>query len=89
MVEATGIDKRKLREVLDTYHAVEKLGAIVAIPRVSDVEKAAWLKTPSKLLKAGKVDVLVNHIRSLAIGRRAKRIKAHVGYFETNAARMR
>lgn len=89
LTEATGIAPGKVREILDTYHAIEKIGEIAGIPKWHGKRKDAWLRQAKKLVRAGRIEDLVDHIRVLAVGRRAKKINAHVGYFETNRERMR
>lgn len=89
LVEALGIDPSRVTEVLDWYHAVETLHEIAGIPaNWRQGEKAAWAKRAIDLLRRGDIDRLVEHIRSLAVGRRAKEINSHVDYFQRNAARM-
>lgn len=89
LVAAVGIDPSRVHEILDVYHAVEKLGTIAAIPRWARQERKTWLRRAERLLKDGKIEKLIDHIRTLAKGRRAKGIKAHIGYFGANRGRMR
>ena len=89
LTEAVGIDPSKVVEVIDWYHATEKLHAIARIPaRWSKKRRDKWTKTAIRYLHAGKIDRLVQHIESLAIGRRAKTVKSHVDYFAKNVHRM-
>jgi len=89
MTDELGVDAERVTEVLDWYHAVEALHEVASVPaNWSAKKKPQWLRRALKLLRAGKVDRLVEHILSLAVGRRAKEIKSHVGYFERNADRM-
>lgn len=68
---------------------METLHAIAAIPaRWRRARRAQWLRKAKKLLAAGRIEALTEHIRQLAIGRRAKRVLAHVGYFTRNVSRM-
>jgi hypothetical protein len=89
LVKALGIDRARVTEVLDWYHAVETLHEIAGIPaNWKQREKDAWVKRAVRLLRSGDISHLVEHIRTLAVGRRAKEVNSHVDYFERNAARM-
>lgn len=84
-----GIDPSKLVEVVDYYHAAETLHDIAGIPSDWKTgEKRKWLRTAKRLLYDGKTADLVDHIRSIAKGRRAKKISSHIDYFERNEHRM-
>jgi hypothetical protein len=89
LAEAVGLSPAKVVEVLDWYHAVETLYEIAKIPAgwtASGRDK--WLKPALRWLRAGKIEHVVQHIRSLAVGRRGKEVNSHVGYFARNAHRM-
>ncbi len=84
-----GIPRSRVTEVLDWYHAVQTLHTIAAIPaQWSKRRRAKWVTQAKKHLGAGRIGSLVEHIQQLAVGRRAKRVLAHVGYFTRNATRM-
>ena len=89
LASGLGIERERVTEVLDWYHAVQTLHGIAAIPaRWRPARRAKWLRKAKKLLAAGKIGALTEHIQQLAIGRRAKRVLAHVGYFTRNSDRM-
>ena len=89
LAKAVGLDTDKLVEVLDWYHAVETVHEIAKIPaKWTASQRDKWLKPALRFLRAGKIERLVQHIRSLAVGRRAREVNSHVGYFERNAPRM-
>lgn len=89
LASGLGIARERVREVLDWYHAVETLHTIVAIPaRWGKARRTKWVGKAKKLLAGGRIDALAEHIRKLAVGRRAKKVLAHVAYFTRNAARM-
>jgi hypothetical protein len=89
LVKALGLDAARVTEVLDWYHAVETLHEIAGIPADwKPREKDAWVKRAVRLLRKGDIDQLVEHIRALAVGRRAKKVNSHVDYFRRNATRM-
>lgn len=84
-----GIPGERVTQVLDWYHALETLHTIAKIPaRWSERRRSRWLKRASKLLYAGSITALSEHIGALAVGRRAKKVRAHAGYFTNNAERM-
>jgi hypothetical protein len=84
-----GIAASKVVEVVDYYHAVETLHEIAGIPSDwASGEKKKWLRRAKKLLYDGKTAELVQHIASLATGRRAKKIRSHIDYFARNEKRM-
>lgn len=89
LIEGCEIDESKVSQVVDWYHAVQKLHAIAGIPKNWDsADKAKWIKKAKRLLYAGKTADLEAHIESLATGRRAKAIRKHIPYFSQNAHRM-
>lgn len=84
-----GLEAKRVIQVADWYHVVEKLGDIANACRgFSAAERTRWLRIAKKLLRAGDIEALVEHIESLAVGRRAKSIRAHLPYF-SGAARER
>ncbi len=88
--DSLGLLPDQFTEVVDRYHAVEHLTEISKLPRTWDeATRAKWLKRAMKLLDAGRIEVLLTHIRSLAVGRRAKEVRKASNYFETHAERMR
>ncbi|MBM3792272.1 MAG: hypothetical protein FJW35_18250 [Acidobacteria bacterium] len=89
LVTAIGLPTDRVTEVLDWYHAVETLHGIADIPGDwSPGAKDAWVTQAVRLLRRGQISRLAEHIRSLAMGRRAKKVSSHVAYFERNAHRM-
>lgn len=89
LVAAVALDRDKVVEVVDYYHASEKLHEIAGIPaNWSSDEKKRWLRRAKKLLYNGRTTELVAHIDTLATGRRAKAVRSHVGYFTRNHNRM-
>jgi len=86
---AVGIDRDKVVEVVDYYHATEKLHAIAKIPaNWSSSAKNRWIRRAKKLLFDGRTTELVEHIDTLAKGRRAKEVRSHEDYFTRNHDRM-
>lgn len=89
LVAAVGISRDKVVEVVDYYHASEKLHLIAGIPvNWSPAEKKGWIRQAKKLLYNGRTTELAAHIDTLATGRRAKKIRSHENYFTRNHNRM-
>ena len=89
LVEALGIERHKVAQVVDYYHATEKLNEIAAIPVTwSKSTKKQWLRRAENLLYNGKTTELAAHIDTLAVGRRAKTIRSYQPYFTRNHDRM-
>lgn len=76
-------------EIVDWPHAVGMLSTI-AKHCTSWTERAQqlWVKRLRASLYNGDIDTVLSEIRKLARGRRAKKVQAHLDYFEHNAARM-
>jgi hypothetical protein len=90
LADNLGVEAKQIVEVVDFYHAVEKLHRVADVPRWKRVKgRQRWLSKAKKLLKAGHIEALLRHIRSLAVGRRAKAIMEHTVYFERHGQRMR
>lgn len=89
LIESIAIDAERVVEVIDWYHAVETLHTIAAIPsKWTNKQKTQWIRRAKKLLYAGKISKLAEHIESLAVGRRAKKVLSHKDYFTRNNERM-
>jgi hypothetical protein len=89
LVPQLGIDPARVVEVIDWYHAMEKLHEIADIPSDWNVgERQQWLGQAEKLLHQGKTADLIVHIETLAIGRRTKQVRQHEDYFARNTKRM-
>ena len=90
MLEGLGVDPAKVFYGVDYFHAVEHL-ALVADNRRGWTQKHRrhWLNKMKALLKMGKVDVVIDELWKLAIGRNAPSIVSEIGYFEGHKERMR
>ncbi|MCP4206984.1 MAG: hypothetical protein GY767_08055 [Shimia sp.] len=89
LVDKVGIDKHKVSQVIDWCHAVSTLHTIVDYAKsLTTAERDSWLHAAKDLLFAGKTGELIEHIDTLAVGRRAKKIRKHRPYFENNVIRM-
>ncbi len=89
LVAAVGIERKKVVQIVDYYHASEKLHEVANIPADWGAKaKARWLRKAKRLLYNGQTSELVAHIDTLATGRRAKEIRSHEDYFTRNHERM-
>lgn len=76
-------------QVVDFSHAVGTLHTVAkACRNWSDAHRRRWVSSVEGLLYRGKIDAVVDAIRDVAKGRRAKAVLSHVGYFAGNAQRM-
>lgn len=88
--EALGLAREQFQEVVDFYHAVERLTAIAdMVTTWSGTTRTAWMKRARALLKAGEIEVLLAHIDELAVGGRTKQVQSAMEYFANHEGRMR
>lgn len=90
LVEALGIPRNRVVQIVDWYHAVEVLGEVADAPaRWSKDERERWLKQAKQALYAGRTKKLMELFDEVALGRRARAVNEHRQYFVKNADRMR
>ena len=88
--EALELLPEKFTEVVDYYHAAEHLAELSKLPKPwEDNKRHTWLKKAKKLLTAGRIEELIAHAMTLAVGRRARAVRDGCAYFETHKDRMR
>ena len=76
-------------ELIDFYHAVEHLGKVAALQTKWDTnERKRWIKQQRKLLLTGKVEQVIDAVRTICRGRNSKEIQSHRNYFVKNSGRM-
>ena len=89
LVEAVGIPKDRVVQIVDWYHAVEVLGEVADARKNWDpAARDAWLKKARTHLHAGDIAGLMDIFDEIAVGRRATAINKHRDYFLRNAHRM-
>jgi hypothetical protein len=87
---ALGLAEDKFTEIVDHYHAMEHLTEISKMPKAwTEAERAKWIKKAKRLINAGRVEDLITHIKTLAVGRRGKTVNTACQYFENHKDRMR
>ena len=83
LARALGLDPKQLVKVADFYHAVEHLSAIADLcAGWSDAERKTWVRRMRRLLKAGKIDDILETARGFMRGRNATKIRTEIEYFE-------
>jgi len=88
--KALGLRPDQFTEVVDRYHAVEHLTEISKLPRAwDDAARTKWLKRGTQLLDVGRIEDLLAHIRTMAVGRRGAAVSEASAYFVTHMERMR
>jgi len=90
LVSAVGIPRQRFVAIVDYYHAVEHLQKVADLrANWSPRKRKAWMNRTKKLLRAGKVEEVIQAIDKLRVGRRAKALKTEREYFNHNRDRMR
>ncbi len=89
LADALGMERERVVEVVDFYHASEAVHKVADVPRWNKTQRQQWLRKALRHLRAGHIEALKAHIESLAVGRRAKSIREHLLYFKRHKERMR
>ncbi|MGK5092364.1 hypothetical protein WDW89_10190, partial [Deltaproteobacteria bacterium TL4] len=90
LIKDLGLDEGRVVEVLDWAHAVENLAkAIDACGHLSEKARKKWLDKQRQRLKKGQLSAVLVALQVLCQGRRAKKIRPVISYFEKHAHRMR
>ena len=89
LAQRLGVDPARVTEVVDWSHAASVLHTIADVPaKWPRWRRKLWAQQAKNLLYAGDIDALAEMIDTLAVGRRAKKVRKHKGYFTRNALRM-
>lgn len=89
LAAAVGLPQHAVVEVIDWFHAVEKLGEVSALAtKWNDTERAAWLARAKDALHAGDTARLMTLFDEIGRGRQAAAVNKHRPYFKRNAERM-
>lgn len=90
LCEAVGFAMERVTQVVDFYHAKQRLCWFAdKVKSWGEGEKKAWLKKTSKLLKAGKIEVLHQLCSKHFRGCNSKERRKIAGYFLNHKERMR
>lgn len=87
--EAVGLEPSKFTQVVDFFHASERLREVARVPQGwTEAEQARWYKKTRSSLEAGDIDQVLREIRRLKVGRRSPAIAEKERYFVNHASRM-
>jgi hypothetical protein len=84
-----GVHLMHAYELVDFFHAVEHLGKVAACRKSwSPAERKRWFKKHKKLLRVGKIQQVIDAIKTLCKGRSSKEFQRERNYFLRNQHRM-
>lgn len=90
LCEDVGYSYRKVVEVVDFYHAKQRVHAFAAeVKSWTDGQREKWLKVATKLLHQGQIEALQELCAEHYRGCNSKKRRKLADYFETNRERMR
>lgn len=89
LVTTIGIPTKRVTQVVDWYHAVERLEEVAkARARWPEGERESWMNRAKRALFLGNIPRLMGIFDEIAVGRRARAVNKHRDYFVRNAQRM-
>jgi hypothetical protein len=89
LVRALGLTAERVHELLDFYHAVQRLGQVAALRKDwSAKARTRWRTRQRHLLLQGEVEQVIAAVRVICRGRNSKAIHMHRDYFIRNQSRM-
>ena len=89
LVQALGLAAEQVHELLDFYHAVQRLGQVAALRKDWSAKvRTRWCTQQRHLLLQGQVAEVIIALRDLCRGRHSKAIRRHREYFIKNQRRM-
>src|SRR5882672_5131698 len=89
LVRALGLTVERVHELLDFYHAVQRLGQVAALRKDwSAKARTRWRTRQRHLLLQGEVEQVIAAVRVICRGRNSKAIRTHRNYFIKNQSRM-
>jgi hypothetical protein len=89
LIHALGLTTAQVYELLDFYHAVQRLGQVAALRTDwSAKARTRWRTQQRRLLLRGEVAQVIAAVRDLCRGRNKKAIRKHHDYFIKNQNRM-
>jgi len=90
LMVSLGLKAGQFYELLDFYRAVEHLSKVASLRnKLHGKKQKQWIKKQRKLLLTGKVDQVIDTIKSFCKGRNSKKIRTQLNYFIKHRARMR
>lgn len=89
LIQDLGIPQERVHLLIDFFHAVQHLHKVAALCKDwSKKQRTQWANKQRKLLYKGKVDTVIDAIRPLCKGRRAKTIRTQLNYFINHRSHM-
>src|SRR5262249_48738451 len=89
LVHALGLTAAQVHELLDFYHAAQRLGQVAALRTDwSAKARTRWRTQQRRLLLRGEVAQVMAAVRDICRGRNKKAIRKHHDYFIKNHHRM-
>ena len=88
LVQALGLAAEQVHELLDFYHAVQRLGQVAALRKDwSATARTRWCTHQRHLLLQGQVAAVISAVRDLCRGRNSQAIRRHRAYLSKNQSR--
>lgn len=89
LVKAVGYESDKVTEVVDFYHASERIHAFAGdVDGRKGFVADTWVRRLGYLLKRGRIDDLLAEMLPLCIGRHAVKLRKQLDYFDNHRDRM-
>lgn len=89
LIDTLNLKPQNVFLLIDFYHAVEHLGKVAALCKAwTPSARKRWLTTQRRLLRAGKVDEVIQNIKPLCKGRLSRSIRTQLNYFVNHQAHM-
>ena len=89
LVQALGLTAAQVHELLDFYHAVQRLGQVAALRKDwSAKARTRWRTQQRHLLLQGEVGQVIAAMQVICRGRHSKAIRTHLNSFIRNQRRM-
>lgn len=84
LIEALGLKREQVQELIDFWHAVEYLGKLAESAKLRGKERQQWLRVNKKRLLRGEIGSVVDALKSLVGSRRTKEQTTWLNYFVTH-----
>jgi len=89
LIQDLGIEDERVHLLIDFFHAVQHLHKAASLCKDwSTKQRKRWVSKQRKLLHSGKVDLVIEALRRLRKGRRAKGITTELNYFVKHRTHM-
>jgi hypothetical protein len=89
LMVSLGLKAGQFYELLDFYHAVEHLSVVASLrKKLNGKKRKQWVTQQRKLLLDGKIDTVIDTIKSFCKGRNSGKIRTQLNYFIKHRDRM-